>query len=98
MEAFDPQAFDVFKMPTIIGKESQIVPQRGSGDQEIQIAVERLSSMSRFSFSPSTSPTQPPAVRDNQSVRDWEGAKVMVKVTSSPSATSKGSSGSNTPP
>jgi len=40
MEAFDPQAFDVFKMPTIIGKESQIVPQRGSGDQEIQIADE----------------------------------------------------------
>src|SRR5208337_3048900 len=54
--------------------------------------------MSRFSFSPSTSPTQPPAVRDNQSVRDLEGVRVMVKVTSSPSATSKGSSGSNRPP
>jgi hypothetical protein len=39
VEAFDPQAFDVFKMPTITGKESQIVLQRGSGDQEIQIGV-----------------------------------------------------------
>jgi hypothetical protein len=39
-EAFDLQACDVFEMPTIVGEESQIVPERGSRDQEIQITDE----------------------------------------------------------
>ena len=39
-EAFDPQACDMFEMPTIVSKESQIVPERGSSDQEVQITDE----------------------------------------------------------
>jgi hypothetical protein len=39
-KAFDLQACDVFEMPTIVGEESQIVPERGSRDQEIQITDE----------------------------------------------------------
>jgi len=29
-EAFDPQACDMFEMPTIVSKESQVVLERGS--------------------------------------------------------------------
>jgi hypothetical protein len=35
LEAFAPQPFDVFEMPTIIGEKSKLVPTRGQADQLI---------------------------------------------------------------